>query len=223
MSTGERDGERFLSRWSRLKLEDRGRSGRERDEAAPASPPAPAADVADSAPAAPAATSGGERVDPVPELPSLESLTIESDYSAFFQPKVPEALRRSAVKRLFADPHFNVMDGLDVYIDDYGRPDPIPPSMLSALEHARGFLEQPGSAEAAEAGEGPAIVDSAAIASAGGDEPRSAGPGRPDPDASRAPAMLPRSDATGLPVAKSGDPTSAETTPEPATTPEDRA
>ena len=31
------------------------------------------------------------------------------------------------MKKLFSDPHFNVMDGLDTYIDDYGKPDPIPP------------------------------------------------------------------------------------------------
>ena len=31
------------------------------------------------------------------------------------------------MKKLFADPHYNVMDGLDVYIDDYSKPDPIPP------------------------------------------------------------------------------------------------
>ena len=30
------------------------------------------------------------------------------------------------MKKLFSDPHFNVMDGLDTYIDDYGKPDPIP-------------------------------------------------------------------------------------------------
>ena len=30
------------------------------------------------------------------------------------------------MKKLFSDPHFNVMDGLDTYIDDYGKPDPLP-------------------------------------------------------------------------------------------------
>jgi hypothetical protein len=32
------------------------------------------------------------------------------------------------------------MDGLDVYIDDYTREDPIPPSMLARLEHAVAVL-----------------------------------------------------------------------------------
>ena len=32
------------------------------------------------------------------------------------------------------------MDGLDVYIDDYSKPDPIPDSMLRKLAHAKGLL-----------------------------------------------------------------------------------
>ena len=32
----------------------------------------------------------------------------------------------AAMKKLFTDPHFNVMDGLDIYIDDYRKPDPLP-------------------------------------------------------------------------------------------------
>ncbi|MGN5480548.1 DUF3306 domain-containing protein [Cupriavidus basilensis] len=40
---------------------------------------------------------------------------------------------RRAQEALFADPHFNVMDGLDTYIDDYGKPDPIPPDVLRRL------------------------------------------------------------------------------------------
>ena len=40
-------------------------------------------------------------------------------------------------EKLFGDPHFNVMDGLDIYIDDYTKEDPIPPAMLRALNQAR--------------------------------------------------------------------------------------
>ena len=29
------------------------------------------------------------------------------------------------MKKLFADPHFNVMDGLDIYVGDYTQPDPL--------------------------------------------------------------------------------------------------
>jgi hypothetical protein len=41
------------------------------------------------------------------------------------------------MKKLFTDPHFNVMDGLDTYIDDYGRADPIPKSVLRQMVQAR--------------------------------------------------------------------------------------
>jgi hypothetical protein len=37
------------------------------------------------------------------------------------------------MKKLFSDPHFNVMDGLDIYIDDYSIAEPIPPSMLEKM------------------------------------------------------------------------------------------
>jgi hypothetical protein len=41
--------------------------------------------------------------------------------------------RNAALKKLFTDPHYNQMDGLDIYIDDYGKPDPIPEAMLKRL------------------------------------------------------------------------------------------
>jgi hypothetical protein len=47
---------------------------------------------------------------------------------------VDGAVRRQALKTLFADPRFNVMDGLDVYIDDYSKPDPLPPGWLEKME-----------------------------------------------------------------------------------------
>ncbi len=58
----------------------------------------------------------------LPQLPSLESLTIDSDFAAFMRPGVDDSLKRGALKKLFSDPRFNVMDGLDVYIGDYSNP-----------------------------------------------------------------------------------------------------
>ena len=48
------------------------------------------------------------------------------------------------MKKLFADPRYNVMDGLDVYIDDYSKPDPIAPAMLRQLASAKflGLFDQ---------------------------------------------------------------------------------
>ena len=110
--------ERFsLARWSRRKLA----SALEKDSPAPASAPPPAVP-------APAATAL-----PNVELPAVESLTFDSDFTAFLQPGIDPTVKRAALKKLFRDPRFNVMDGLDVYIDDYTKADPIPPDMLSDL------------------------------------------------------------------------------------------
>jgi len=136
-------GERFLSRWSRLKRasrDDTAPSAVPRDDSADQSKPAVPAPLDAATGTAPAAAPSRPRDEVVAALPPVESLTIDSDYSAFFQPKVPESLRRAAVKKLFADPRFNVMDGLDTYIDDYTKPDPIPEAMLRSLNHAQGFF-----------------------------------------------------------------------------------
>jgi len=70
---------------------------------------------------------------PPPTMDDVARLTCESDFSRFIAPDVDDAVKQAAMKKLFADPHFNVMDGLDTYIDDYGKPDPIPESMLRRM------------------------------------------------------------------------------------------
>jgi hypothetical protein len=80
------------------------------------------------------------------DLPPIESLTIDSDFAPFFKPQVDESLKRAALKQLFRDPRFNIMDGLDTYIDDYTQPDPIPSAMLEELMQRRVFFA-PSAAE----------------------------------------------------------------------------
>ena len=109
--------EPFLHRWSRRKVE--ARVGEPPAEAQPAEVPAP---VTEAAP-----------VEPSQPLPSIESLTPESDFTGFMKPDVEEGMRNQALRALFKDPQFNVMDGLDTYIADYSQPDPIPESWLSQL------------------------------------------------------------------------------------------
>ena len=75
-----------------------------------------------------------EAMAPMPELPPVETLSIESDFSGFLHPQVDPNLRCAALKKLFSDPHFNVMDGLDTYIDDYSKP------MLAGLRQAQHIL-----------------------------------------------------------------------------------
>lgn len=141
--TDDESGRTFLSRWSRRKIA--ARTGRDLPEAPPAAG-ANAGPVADANPDEPR-----EAQPPPADLPDVETLDgLKSEYREFLRPEVDESLRRTALKKLFADPHFNVMDGLDVYIDDYSKPDPIPAAMLRALNQARGlFLFDEESADGA--------------------------------------------------------------------------
>lgn len=124
-----------LKRWSRRKVE----AARAADDPVPtpaAVPPAaPSSDLPAVKPAASLAA-------PAP-LPPVESLTIDSDFSAFLEPEVDEGLKRLALKQLFRDPHFNVMDGLDVYIDDYSKPDPISPDIVRKMVQGRYIFDPP--------------------------------------------------------------------------------
>ena len=83
---------------------------------------------------------GAPALETAPTLEEAQALTQDSDFTRFTQPDVAPEVRTAAFKKLFADPHFNVMDGLDVYIDDYSKPDPLPPEMLRSLSSAK-FLK----------------------------------------------------------------------------------
>ncbi len=75
-----------------------------------------------------------------PDLPTLgdaQALTPKSDFRPFMQQGVATDVRNAAVKKLFTDPHFNVMDGLDIYIGDYNTPDPLPTGMLEKMVGAQ--------------------------------------------------------------------------------------
>jgi hypothetical protein len=74
---------------------------------------------------------------PAPTLQDVEGLGKDSDFSRFAQRDVAPDVRNAAMKKLFADPHFNVMDGLDVYIDDYSQGETIPKAMLRQMVQAR--------------------------------------------------------------------------------------
>ena len=122
--TAKGGSERFsLSRWSRRKL-----------AAAAEAPAAPAS----ASLAVPAPASGAPASTAALELPPVESLTFDSDFTAFLQPGVDDKVKRAALKQLFRDPRFNIMDGLDTYIDDYTKADPIPPDIVADLLK-RGF------------------------------------------------------------------------------------
>lgn len=83
-----------------------------------------------------------------PKLPTLSDvaqLTPESDFSSFMTQGVAPEVRNAAMKKLFTDPHYNVMDGLDIYIGDYNTPDPLPSGMLAKMVGAQflGLVKAP--------------------------------------------------------------------------------
>ena len=136
------DDSGFLSRWSRRKLQVRQAPATaelpppETATAAAAVMP-PAATVL--APAGPVAEDAGS-IPPSPAAPTLaeaQALTPASDFRRFVTRGVTPEVRHAALKQLFADPHFNVMDGLDTYIDDYGIPDPLPEGMLRQMNQSK--------------------------------------------------------------------------------------
>jgi len=90
-----------------------------------------------------------------PALPSIDSLTFDSDYAPFMQAGVDDGVRRAALRKLLRDQRFNVMDGLDVYIDDYTKADPIEPALVRTLAQARAIFDVPEEpAELAETEQG---------------------------------------------------------------------
>ncbi|HJU70506.1 MAG TPA: DUF3306 domain-containing protein [Paucimonas sp.] len=115
------DADSFFARWSRQKAQ-----AAQREQM-----PAAIAPVAQPEP----------QNQPPPTLDDVARLTPDSDFTPFVARGIDENVRRGAMKKLFADPHFNVMDGLDVYIGDYSKPDPIPVQMLAALIHAQALLD----------------------------------------------------------------------------------
>ena len=142
----ESDG--FFSRWSRRKVA--ARQGEVLVE--PPSPPPVAASAAASVaasvppdlPAAratlePPPSTAPAATEPAPTLEDVAALETGAEVARFVAPGVARQVKNAALKKLFADPHFNVMDGLDVYIEDFGRPDPLPAEMLRSMLDSPSF------------------------------------------------------------------------------------
>jgi hypothetical protein len=141
----------FLARWSRRKVQARTDPQTLLPESAAA--PLETSQPVELAPAPASAT--GTSPEPLPDtlqppaaeaavaeqpvltLDDVAKLTRESDFTRFVSSGVQPEVRNAALKKLFTDPRYNVMDGLDVYIDDYSVPDPLPQSMLVKMVQAK--------------------------------------------------------------------------------------
>lgn len=137
----------FWRRWARRKADVL--QGKPLDEPALVAKPVPIAAVgaapappgsADPVPTVVPSSATGAAEQPETKALSLDDarrLTQDSDFKPFMAGNVGPEVRNAAMKKLFADPHFNVMDGLDIYIDDYSKSDPIPESMLRQMSSAK--------------------------------------------------------------------------------------
>jgi Protein of unknown function (DUF3306) len=154
----------FLSRWSRRKALVR--EGRAAADPAPTTAPAvavPATAVQTPpvqthpmspmppVPPEPHDEQTAQPAQPAPTLEEASALTPASDFTRFVARDVDPTVKNAALKQLFTDPHFNVMDGLDIYIDDYGKPDPLPPGMLRQMVQSQflGLFDDEKKTEAA--------------------------------------------------------------------------
>ncbi len=134
--------EGFFERWSRRKQQVR--EGEVPEEAVVPVEAAPVVEAARPHPSLP--PEGEGEIPPAPTLADTEALNPESDFKPFLASNVAPEVKNAALKKLFADPHFNVMDGLDTYIDDYSVSTPIPESVLRQMASAKFmklFEEQP--------------------------------------------------------------------------------
>lgn len=137
----------FLGRWARRKADVR--DGKPLTEpvvevavpvaaVAPAPKPLPAVSEAPSLDTA--ATADAPEEPRLPTLDDVQALALDGDFKPFMAQGVTPEVKNAAMKKLFTDPHYNIMDGLDTYIDDYSKPDPIPESMLRNMVSAQ-FLK----------------------------------------------------------------------------------
>jgi Protein of unknown function (DUF3306) len=133
----------FFDRWSQRKAQARG------GQSLPAAPdpavvPVPVAPLqshahmADQAAVRLPQDPAHDAAPPPPlTLDDVQALTPEADFSPFVARGVAPEVRNAALRKLFADPTFNVMDGLDIYIDDYSQPNPLPSSLARQLVSAQ--------------------------------------------------------------------------------------
>lgn len=162
--------EGFLGRWSQRKVQAR------LGEVLP-EPPSPTQAVQTTPPLASTGAFGlgasaepASRADSAPDVTSpkesdssptqapvtlqdAQALGRDSDYRPFVARGVDPSVRNAAMKQLFADPHFNVMDRLDTYIDDYSQPDPLPLATLRQMASAQFlklFDDEPSATPAAD-------------------------------------------------------------------------
>jgi hypothetical protein len=196
----------FLGRWARRKTD----VAQGKPVAEPAPPvalpvavPLAASPPGEVAPASAPVTDAASEPVKILSLDDVKLLNKDSDFKPFMAGNVGPEVRNAAMKKLFADPHFNIMDGLDIYIDDYSKSDPIPESMLRQMTSSK-FLKLFDAEEDADAQKTPEAALPRENANHAADQtvaqsyesPDISRPDLPPPDHSSQPEPLPGSGAS---------------------------
>jgi hypothetical protein len=144
------EDEPFLSRWARLKRESR--AGRAPEPESPQlDPPAPEPAALKTAPPGQpgsqpveGAEEGAAGAEPEAlELPPLDALTPESDFTPFMRPGVPAGLRAQALRKMFQNPKYGVVDELDPFRADFAAFTPLGDTVTAQMRfHAERLLRE---------------------------------------------------------------------------------
>jgi len=173
----------FFSRWSRQKSLNRELT-QAREAAVPKVPVVVDAELAAgqaNAPLAPVAktdtqtsVTGPQPSADMPTQADVDALAVGADVSRFLQSGVTEAVRGAALKKLFADPAYNVISEMDDYVEDYSQMVKLSATELRQLQQSKDlylFEDPPWKVEAnardaaakkaaeEQAAEGPATED----------------------------------------------------------------
>ncbi len=173
----------FFSRWSRQKSLNRELT-QAREAAVPKVPVVVDAELAAgqaNAPLAPVAktdtqtsVTGPQPSADMPTQADVDALAVGADVSRFLQSGVTEAVRGAALKKLFADPAYNVISEMDDYVEDYSQMVKLSATELRQLQQSKDlylFEDPPWKVEAnardtaakkaaeEQAAEGPATGD----------------------------------------------------------------
>ena len=173
----------FFSRWSRQKSLNRELT-QAREAAVPKVPVVVDAELAAgqaNAPLAPVAktdtqtsVTGPQPSAYMPTQADVDALAVGADVSRFLQSGVTEAVRGAALKKLFADPAYNVISEMDDYVEDYSQMVKLSATELRQLQQSKDlylFEDPPWKVEAnardaaakkaaeEQAAEGPATGD----------------------------------------------------------------
>jgi hypothetical protein len=141
----------FLSRWSKRKLEAKEQEKQLENLSEPIQggselsiEQTPAELNRDFSGDSAVAVSKEPQVDiPLPTEADLTKVEQGGDIKAFMVDKVSAELKNKAFKALFSRPEFNVMDGLDIYIDDYSKFTPLSQEDIGKMTLSKQLLSRP--------------------------------------------------------------------------------